>query len=86
MKENSKKNEIEKIINNIEAVKIQYKSQLASFSYFNKKEKLRFIKEIRQQIYDLKIEYWQRELIIEYLNNDINIYEFLDIIKKMQKD
>lgn len=61
----------------IEALKAQYMGILASFSYFEKKEKILFIKQTKQKISELEnVLNWQKERTWEAINNDFTIEEF----------
>lgn len=69
------------IKNNIEALKNQYVGLLASFSYFEKKQRNIIIQRSKANIMNFrKIQIWQRERLWEVLNDDFSIEEF----KKLQ--
>jgi hypothetical protein len=69
------------IKNNIEALKNQYVGLLASFSYFEKKQRNIIIQKSKANIMNFrKIQIWQRERLWEVLNDDFSIEEF----KKLQ--
>jgi hypothetical protein len=69
------------IKNNIEALKNQYVGLLASFSYFEKKQRNMVIQKSKANIMNFrKIQIWQRERLWEVLNDDFSIEEF----KKLQ--
>lgn len=69
------------IKNNIEALKNQYMGLLASFSYFEKKQRNAIIQRSKANIMNFrKIQIWQRERLWEVLNDDFSIEEF----KKLQ--
>lgn len=69
------------IKNNIEALKNQYVGLLASFSYFEKKQRNMVIQRSKANIMNFrKIQIWQRERLWEVLNDDFSIEEF----KKLQ--
>lgn len=69
------------IKNNIEALKNQYTGLLASFSYFEKKQRNIIIQKSKANIMNFrKIQIWQRERLWEVLNDDFSIEEF----KKLQ--
>lgn len=69
------------IKNNIEALKNQYMGLLASFSYFEKKQRNMIIQRSKANIMNFrKIQIWQRERLWEVLNDDFSIEEF----KKLQ--
>ena len=69
------------IKNNIEALKNQYVGLLASFSYFEKKQRNMIIQKSKANIMNFrKIQIWQRERLWEVLNDDFSIEEF----KKLQ--
>ena len=66
----------------IKKMRHEYDRGLCLFKCYEVKEKTQYIKECREKIFNLKIEYWQKERIWEYLNHD-EIYAVLkDIASK----
>ena len=64
----------------IEALKAQYMGILASFSYFDKRDRLLFIKQTKDKILGLEnVLNWQKEKIWETINNDFTIEEFMKL-------
>lgn len=62
---------------NIEALKAHYLGVLTSFSYFEKRERLLFIKESKKLIMSLNnILDWQKDRTWEAINDDFDIEEF----------
>lgn len=69
------------VVDNIEALKQDYLSFLdAFFRVKTSQPKLR-IRDYRNAIFNLKIEYWQKERIWEVLNDDFSIEELQRIVK-----
>ena len=61
------------ILLNLEALKLEYNRVLMSFSYFNKKELIKWQKEVKNKIYSLNVVEWRKDKIWLYLNGDIDI-------------
>ena len=61
----------------ISDVKNHYKGIMHSFSVYGKNQEQRNkIREIKKSIYDLNFEYWKKDKLWEYINNDI---EYIDL-------
>lgn len=58
------------VILNIEAIKTDYLRVLLSFSYLEKKEKLKYMRKYKNDIYSLKAKEWRKDTIWKYLNNN----------------
>lgn len=67
-------------IKHVKALKRQYNSLLASFSYFDLHLKVMYLQKMRDSIYALKFETWKKDRIWEYMNN----YEHFDILQKLK--
>jgi hypothetical protein len=64
----------------IEVLKTQYVGILASFSYFDKRDRLLFIKQTKDKILGLEnVLNWQKERIWETINGDFTIEEFMKL-------
>lgn len=68
------------VVNNIEVIKTKTRGIIASFSSFEVKKQLQFKRNLRNTIYSLKIQMWQKERMWEVLNDDFDIKNF----KKLQ--
>ena len=73
------------IVFNLRALKSQYENFLCSFSYFQKKELIKFKYETRHQIYSLNLLEWQSDKIWEYLNSYCSYEDFVGIISNHNK-
>lgn len=70
------------IQDNVEVIKSQYMESLSPFSYFQMREKIEKIREIKRQIMGYEnIENWQRERLWETINGDFEIEEFRRLCK-----
>lgn len=58
------------VIENIETLKSTYVRSLASFSYFDKKSKLRYMQKIKAEIYNIKTVEWRKNIIWNYINSN----------------
>lgn len=57
------------VVNNIKTIKLQYEEVLSSFSNWETKEKTDYQREVRDSIYSLNIERYQKERTWEYMND-----------------
>lgn len=65
---------------NIEALVSEFEGLLSSFLYFQSKEKLNTLRELKTQVFSYKnIQYWQREKLWETLNGDFGIDDFVNL-------
>lgn len=67
-------------VDNIEALRYEYEGTLTLFSYFDLKQRNKFILETRNKIYALKFEEWKRDKLWEYMNG----FENLETLKKIR--
>ncbi len=67
------------LVNNIEAIKAQVLGVIASFSCFESKDKLKFMKWFKTTIYSLNFQEWKKDKIIEYIYGDVDI----DLLKRL---
>lgn len=68
------------LLKNIEQLKDTYTEIIVSFSYFKKKELLKYKREIKNEIYALKIEEWKRNLIWKFFNDEEELENTLHIL------
>ena len=71
---------INEIISNIKALKHKYIGVLASFSYFELKDRANYIRTMRNEFYKLKIDQWQINLLWDYMNDYIGYEEIQKIL------
>lgn len=67
----------EQIVNDLMTLKTQYKEKLASFLWYEYREKNDFVYDLKLQIYSLNFAEWKKDKIWNYLNDS----EFLSVIK-----
>ena len=60
------------VVENIEVIKTQAREIIASFSYFERKQTIIFMKKLRGSIYSLNFETWRCDRIVEYIYDDID--------------
>ena len=68
------------VVNNIEVIRTKTRGIIASFSSFEAKKQLQFKRSLRNTIYSLKIQMWQKERMWEVLNDDFDIKNFKKLI------
>lgn len=61
------------VVANAETMKSQFDGILSSFSYFQLHDKVVFLRNARQEIYNFKFELWKRDKLWDYLNNNLDI-------------
>lgn len=64
------------LVSNIEVIKYQIKGIIASFSYYELKDQVKFKKNVRDAIYNFGFVRWRCDKILEYIYDDID-YETL---------
>lgn len=69
------------VVDNIEVLKQDYLSFLDAFFCVKTSQPKPRIRDYRNAIFNLKIEYWQKERIWEVLNDDFSIEELQRIVK-----
>lgn len=69
------------VVDNIEALKKDYEDFLDAFFCIKPRQPKSHIRDYRNAIFNLKIEYWQKECIWEVLNDDFSIEELQRIVK-----
>jgi hypothetical protein len=70
------------IVSVLKAVKSEYKRGLLPFSIYEIKEETMYIYNWRKKIYELNLLEWRKDLIWEYLNDDVE-YELLQKLSGM---
>lgn len=66
----------EEAVKNIMALKSQYKEILASFSYYELKDKVIFKRNTRNSFYSMNLKEWEIDKLWEYMND----YEELPVL------
>ena len=69
----------EEAVKNIMALKSQYKEILASFSYYELKDKVIFKRNTRNSFYSMNLKEWEIDKLWEYMND----CEYLDVLKML---
>lgn len=68
------------VADNIEVLVSQFNGILASFSVYERKEKIKALRELKTQVYCYNnILYWQKDRLWEVLNGDFDILQFKTI-------
>lgn len=67
------------MLQNIEAIKSQVREKIASFYCYETKERHKFMRYIKMQIYSLNFQEWKKDKIIEYIYDDAD----LELLKKL---
>lgn len=67
------------VVNNIEVIKSQILGIIASFSYFQSRDRTIFIRWVKDTIYSFNFQEWRKDKIIEYIYDDIDI----DLLKRL---
>lgn len=68
------------VVNNIETIESEYTSTIVSFSCFNLKDKCKYIRQVKDQIYQLKMSETKRNRIWQYLNGDVDYESLLELL------
>ncbi len=68
-------------VKNIQALKSQFYEVLASFSYLEMKEVVKYKRQIRSEFYSLKFEEWKIDRLWEYMNGFIEYIDLIAIIR-----
>lgn len=71
------------LIDNAKAMKRYYIGLLSSFSIYDIRERNKAISDIKKELYQLNIKYYQVDKIWEYLNDDITYVE-LELLKYLK--
>lgn len=71
------------IVNNIQAIKSQYKRVLSLFSCgFEIKNKVKYISNTKTKMYSLSIDTWKIDRLWDYMNDYISYEELLEIANR----
>lgn len=65
------------VVDNLESLKTDYEGILATFSYFDLHEEVKFRKKTRNKVYSLNLQNWEKDKIWNYMNG----FEFLYVLK-----
>ncbi len=68
----------EEVVANIETLRNYYRVLLTSFSYFERKKRIKVCRDFKKQIYSLQFEEYKRNLIWKYINDEIEYEELLN--------
>lgn len=66
----------------VKTLKPQFEGILASFSYFEQPDKVKFIKDLRDKIYALNFEEWKKDRLWDYINDFLPYEELISIARK----
>lgn len=66
----------DELLNQSRTLKSRYKEKLASFLWYEYREKNDFVYDLKQQIYSLNFAEWKKDKIWNYLNDN----EFIDTL------
>lgn len=69
----------EEVVEHLEALKTQYEGILASFSYFQLREKVEFLRKTKKKFYSLNFKEGEINKLWEYMNG----YELLTVLKQI---
>lgn len=58
---------------------IRYEYNRCLCLFFERKHRINYIKSIRDTIYNLKLDYWQKERIWEFMNYDMSYTELKQV-------
>lgn len=64
------------VVDNIKTLKLEYEKILASFSYFELKDKINFKHNTRNSFYSMNLKEWEIDKLWEYMNG----YEELRVL------
>jgi len=70
------------LVKNIEAIKFQIWDIIASFSYFERHEETLFKRYVKDCIYSYPFSEKRKNLIIEYIYDDVEIERLLELVKE----
>ena len=68
------------VVENIEVIKSCARDVIASFSYFERKQAIVFMKQLRDSIYSLNFEVWRCDRIVEFIYDDIDLETLKNLI------
>ena len=61
------------VVENIEEIKTHAMGIITSFSYFERKQAIVFMKQLRDSIYSLNFETWRCDRLVEFIYDDIDL-------------
>ena len=61
------------VVENIEEIKTHARGIITSFSYFERKQAIVFMKQLRDSIYSLHFETWRCDRLVEFIYDDIDL-------------
>ena len=76
----------EEAVKNIEALKSQYCDILASFSYYEIKDKVNFKRNLRNSFYSMNLKLWEIDKLWEYMNDYEEISTLIILSSKRKKN
>ena len=68
------------VVENIEVIKTHARATITSFSYFERKQAIIFMKQLRDSIYSLNFEVWRCDRIVEFIYDDIDLETLKNLI------
>lgn len=68
------------VVENIEEIKTHARGIITSFSYFERKQAIIFMKQLRDSIYSLNFEVWRCDRIVEFIYDDIDLETLKNLI------
>lgn len=68
------------VVENIEVIKSCTRDIIASFSYFERKQAIVFMKQLRDSIYSLHFETWRCDRLVEFIYDDIDLETLKNLI------
>ena len=68
------------VVENIEEIKTHARGVITSFSYFERKQAIVFMKKLRDSIYALNFETWRCDRIVEFIYDDIDLETLKNLI------
>ena len=68
-------------VKNIQALKSQFYEVLASFSYLEMKEVVKYKRSVRDSFYRLKFEEWKIDRLWEYMNGFVEYADLIAIVR-----
>ena len=73
------------VVENLQALKLQYEEVLASFYYFDLKKAVSKKREIKKIFYSFKLKDWQKDKIWEYMNGFETLQTLISINERLKK-
>lgn len=68
----------EEVVANIETLRNYYVVLLTSFSYFERKKRIKVCRDFKEQIYSLQFDEYKRNMIWKYINDEIEYEELIE--------